>query len=100
MNSSELRSAFSLSGIFALRMLGLFLILPIFSLHARDLPNGDDATLVGITIGVYGMVQAFFHIPLGILSDKIGRRLEVIGGLFLFVLGAVIAASHDDLYWI
>jgi len=100
MNSSELRSAFSLSGIFALRMLGLFLILPIFSLHARGLPNGDDATLVGITIGVYGMVQAFFHIPLGILSDKVGRRLVVIGGLFLFVLGAVIAASHDDLYWI
>ena len=100
MNPSELRSAFSLSGIFALRMLGLFLILPIFSLHARSLPHGDDATLVGITIGVYGMVQAFFHMPLGILSDKIGRRIVVIGGLCLFVLGAVIAASHDDLYWI
>ncbi len=100
MNSSELRSSLSLSGIFALRMLGLFLILPIFSLHAHSLPDGDNATLVGITIGIYGMVQAFFHIPLGILSDKIGRRMIVVGGLSLFVLGAVIAASHDDLYWI
>ncbi len=100
MNSSELRSSLSLSGIFALRMLGLFLILPIFSLHARGLPNGDNATLVGLTIGIYGMVQAFFHIPLGILSDRVGRRVVVIAGLSLFVLGAIIAASHDDLYWI
>ena len=100
MNSSELRSSLSLSGIFSLRMLGLFLILPIFSLHARGLPNGDNATLVGLTIGIYGMVQAFFHIPLGILSDKVGRRIIVIGGLGLFVIGAIVAASHDDLYWI
>ena len=100
MNSSELRSSLSLSGIFSLRMLGLFLILPIFSLHAHGLPNGDNATLVGLTIGIYGMVQAFFHIPLGILSDKVGRRIIVIGGLGLFVIGAIVAASHDDLYWI
>jgi predicted MFS family arabinose efflux permease len=100
MNPSELRSSLSLSGIFALRMLGLFLILPIFSLHAHSLPNGDNAILVGLTIGIYGMVQAFFHIPLGILSDRVGRRAVVIGGLSLFVIGAVIAASHDDLYWI
>jgi predicted MFS family arabinose efflux permease len=100
MNSSELRSALSLSGIFALRMLGLFLILPIFSLHAHGLPHGDDATLVGFTIGMYGMVQALLHIPLGVLSDRWGRRSIVIGGLCFFVLGAMIAASHDDLYWI
>lgn len=100
MNPSELRSSLSLSGIFALRMLGLFLILPIFSLHAHSLPNGDNAILVGLTIGIYGMVQAFFHIPLGILSDRVGRRAVVIGGLSLFVIGAIIAASHDDLYWI
>jgi predicted MFS family arabinose efflux permease len=100
MNSSELRSSLSLSGIFALRMLGLFLILPIFSLHAHGLPHGDNAALVGLTIGIYGMVQAFFHIPLGILSDKVGRRVIVISGLGLFVMGAIVAASHDDLYWI
>lgn len=100
MNSFELRSALSLAGIFALRMLGLFLILPIFSLHARGLPGGDDATLVGLALGIYGMVQAFFHIPLGLLSDRIGRRAVVVGGLVMFVLGAEIAASHDDLTWI
>ena len=100
MNSFELRSALSLASIFALRMLGLFLILPIFSLHAKGLPGGDDATLVGLALGIYGMVQAFFHIPLGLLSDRIGRRAVVVGGLVMFVLGAEIAASHDDLYWI
>jgi predicted MFS family arabinose efflux permease len=100
MNSSELRSSLSLASIFALRMLGLFLILPIFSLHARGLPGGDNATLVGFTIGIYGMVQAFFHIPLGILSDRVGRRSVVLAGLCLFILGAIIAASHDNLYWI
>jgi predicted MFS family arabinose efflux permease len=100
MNSFELRSALSLAGIFALRMLGLFLILPIFSLHARGLPGGDDATLVGLALGIYGMVQAFFHIPLGLLSDRIGRRAVVVGGLVMFVIGAEIAASHDDLTWI
>jgi predicted MFS family arabinose efflux permease len=100
MNSSELRSSLSLTSIFALRMLGLFLILPIFSLHAHSLPGGDQATLVGLTIGIYGMVQAFFHIPLGILSDRVGRRRVVMGGLCLFIIGAAIAASHDDLYWI
>lgn len=100
MNSIELRSALSLAGIFALRMFGLFLILPVFSIHAKGLPGGDNATLVGLALGVYGMVQAFFHIPLGILSDRIGRRAVVVGGLVLFVLGAEVAASHDDLTWI
>lgn len=100
MNSFELRSALSLASIFALRMLGLFLILPIFSIHAKGLPGGDNATLVGLALGIYGMVQAFFHIPLGLLSDRIGRRGVVVGGLVLFVLGAEIAAFKDDLLWI
>lgn len=100
MNSFELRSALSLASIFALRMLGLFLILPIFSLHAKGLPGGDDATLVGLALGIYGMVQAFLHIPLGLLSDRIGRRAVVVGGLVMFVVGAEVAGSHDDLYWI
>lgn len=100
MNSFELRSALSLAGIFALRMLGLFLILPIFSIHAKTLPGGENATLVGLALGVYGMVQAFFHIPLGLLSDRIGRRGVVVGGLVLFVIGAEIAAFKDDLTWI
>ena len=100
MNPSELRASLALSSIFALRMLGLFLILPIFSLHAKGLPDGDNATLVGLTMGIYGMVQAFFHIPLGLLSDRYGRRVIVVFGLSLFIIGALIAASHDDLWWI
>lgn len=100
MNPSELRASLALSSIFALRMLGLFLILPIFSLHAKGLPDGDNATLVGLTMGIYGMVQAFFHIPLGLLSDRYGRRVIVAFGLSLFIIGALIAASHDDLWWI
>jgi predicted MFS family arabinose efflux permease len=81
-------------------MLGLFLIIPIFSLHAKNLPNGDNATLVGLTIGIYAMVQAVLHIPLGILSDRYGRKTIVALGLSLFIIGALVAASHDDLYWI
>ena len=100
MNPSELRSTLALCGIFALRMLGLFLILPIFTLYAKNLTHGDNATLVGFTIGVYGMVQACLHIPLGILSDHYGRKRVVACGLVLFVVGALVAASHDDFYWI
>ena len=100
MERSELRAALALSGIFALRMLGLFLILPVFSMHARSLPGGEHATLVGLALGIYGIVQACLHIPLGMLSDRYGRRPVVAIGLILFVIGALIAASHDDLIWI
>ncbi|MEO0047277.1 MAG: hypothetical protein RLZZ410_236 [Pseudomonadota bacterium] len=100
MEKTELRSALSLAGIFALRMLGLFLILPVFSMHAKGLSGGDQATLVGLALGIYGFVQACLHIPLGMLSDRYGRRPIVVIGLILFVLGAVVAASHDDLVWI
>jgi MFS family permease len=100
MEKTELRSALSLAGIFALRMLGLFLILPIFSMHAKGLSGGDQALLVGLALGVYGFVQACLHIPLGMLSDRFGRRPIVVLGLILFVIGALIAASHDDLVWI
>ena len=100
MEKSELRASLALAGIFALRMLGLFLILPVFSVHAKSLSGGDQALLVGLALGIYGFVQACLHIPLGMLSDKYGRRPVVVFGLVLFVLGAFIAASHDDLMWI
>jgi MFS family permease len=100
MEKTELRASLALAGIFALRMLGLFLILPVFSMHAKGLPGGDQALLVGLALGVYGLVQACLHIPLGMLSDRYGRRPVVVAGLLLFVLGAVIAGSQDDLMWI
>ncbi len=100
MNPSELRSTLALAGIFGLRMLGLFLLLPVFSLHARGLPGGEHAFWVGLALGIFNIVQACFYIPLGRLSDRIGRKPVVFWGLSLFVAGALIAASHDDLLWI
>lgn len=93
MSREEIRASTSLASIFALRMLGLFLILPIFALHAKTLPDGGNATLVGMAMGMYGLAQAFAQIPFGIASDKFGRKPIIIIGLILFVLGAVIAAA-------
>ena len=100
MNPSELRSTLALAGIFGLRMLGLFLLLPVFSIHARGLPGGEHALWVGLTLGIFNIVQACFYIPLGSLSDRIGRKPVVLWGLFLFVAGALICAAQDNLLWI
>jgi predicted MFS family arabinose efflux permease len=100
MNPSELRSTLALAGIFGLRMLGLFLLLPVFSVHARGLPGGEHAFWVGLTLGIFNIVQACFYIPLGRLSDRIGRKPVVLWGLSLFVAGALICAAKDDLLWI
>lgn len=100
MNSSELRSTLALAGIFGLRMLGLFLLLPVFSIHAHGLPGGEHALWVGLTLGIFNIVQACFYIPLGRLSDRIGRKPVVLWGLSLFVAGALICAAKDDLLWI
>lgn len=100
MNPSELRSTLALAGIFGLRMLGLFLLLPVFSIHAHGLPGGEQALWVGLTLGIFNIVQAFFYIPLGRLSDRIGRKPVVLWGLSLFVAGALICAAQDDLLWI
>ena len=100
MNPSELRSTLALAGIFGLRMLGLFLLLPVFSIHARGLPGGEHALWVGLTLGIFNIVQACFYIPLGRLSDRIGRKPVVLWGLSLFVAGALICAAQDDLLWI
>jgi predicted MFS family arabinose efflux permease len=100
MNPSELRSTLALAGIFGLRMLGLFLLLPVFSIHARGLSGGEHALWVGLTLGIFNIVQAFFYIPLGRLSDRIGRKPVVLWGLSLFVAGALICAARDELLWI
>ena len=81
-------------------MLGLFLLLPVFSIHARGLPGGEHALWVGLTLGIFNIVQACFYIPLGRLSDRIGRKPVVLWGLSLFVAGALICAAKDDLLWI
>ncbi|WMW82570.1 MFS transporter [Undibacterium cyanobacteriorum] len=95
MTSSEIRAGLSLASIFALRMLGLFMMLPIFVLHAKSLADGSSDSLIGMALGIYGITQACLQLPFGIASDKYGRKPVIVFGLILFVLGAVIAAlSH------
>ena len=97
MTSLESRAAFSLAGIFSLRMLGLFLILPVFALYAEEL-QGVTPVLVGLAIGAYGLTQALLQIPFGMLSDRIGRKPVIIGGLIIFAIGSVVAAMSDSIW--
>jgi MFS family permease len=100
MTPTELRSSMSLASIFALRMLGMFLILPVFAVHAKTLPGGNNATLVGLALGIYGLTQSFGQIPFGAASDKYGRKRIIIIGLILFALGSFIAAAATDMTWV
>ncbi len=97
MTSAERRASAGLAGIFALRMLGLFLILPVFAIQARGVP-GATPLLIGLAIGAYGLTQALLQIPFGMLSDRIGRKPVILGGLILFILGSVVAAMAVDIY--
>ncbi len=96
MNSTERRAVFSLAGIFALRMLGLFSILPVFALYAVDL-NGATPFLIGLALGAYGLTQAIFQIPFGVWSDRIGRKPVIAFGLVVFALGSLVAAVSDSI---
>ncbi len=100
MTPAERRTGASLAGIFGLRMLGLFLILPVFAIHARGLPGGDSLTLVGLALGIYGLTQACLQIPFGMASDRFGRKPVIIAGLLLFAVGSAIAAMSTDIYWV
>jgi MFS family permease len=97
MTGSEKRAAVGLSAIFALRMLGLFLILPVFALHAKDLV-GTTPLLTGLAVGAYGLTQALLQIPFGMISDRIGRKPVIFVGLALFTIGSVIAAMSVSIY--
>ena len=99
MSHDEKRAGVSLASIFALRMLGLFLILPVFAIHARTIPGGDDMLLVGIALGAYGLTQAMFQIPFGMASDAVGRKKVIVIGLLLFALGSAVAALAPDIWW-
>ena len=99
MTRDEKRAGASLAAIFALRMLGLFLILPVFAVHAKTIPGGDNLTLVGIALGAYGLTQAIFQIPFGLASDAFGRKRVIIIGLLLFAAGSAVAAMATDIWW-
>ena len=98
MNSTELRAGVSLAGVFGLRMLGLFLILPVFALHAPSLAGGDNLTLVGVALGAYGLSQAILQIPFGMASDRWGRKRVIYIGLAIFAAGSFLAAAADDIW--
>lgn len=97
MNTTELRASTGLAIIFFLRMLGLFLILPVFVLYAGDLTDATP-TLIGVAFGIYGLTQALFQVPFGMLSDRIGRKPVITIGLLIFALGSVIAGSADSIW--
>ena len=97
MSASERRATLSLASIYALRMLGLFLILPVLSLFSEQLENSTPA-LIGWAIGVYGLSQAVFQIPFGLISDYVGRKKIIIFGLLLFAAGSVVAAASNSIY--
>ncbi|MEO3677826.1 MFS transporter [Rheinheimera sp. FR7-31] len=97
LNSLEKRSALALALVFSSRMLGLFMLLPVFALYGQQL-QGFSPLWIGLAIGAYGLTQAILQIPLGWLSDRIGRKPVMLGGLALFALGSVVAALADSVY--
>src|SRR3990170_279050 len=98
MTRTELRAGASLAAIFGLRMLGLFLILPVFAIHARHYAGGDNLTLVGIALGAYGLTQAILQIPFGMPSARWGRKPVIYAGLVIFAAGSFLAAGADDIW--
>ncbi|HGM1797531.1 TPA: MFS transporter, partial [Neisseria gonorrhoeae] len=94
----EWRASTTLSGVYALRMLGMFLVLPVLAIYAASLPGAEDnKTLVGLAMGIYGLTQALLQLPLGIASDKFGRKKTIYVGLVVFAAGSFLAAAADTL---
>ncbi|WP_235011942.1 MFS transporter [Spiribacter roseus] len=97
MNGAERRATAGLATIFGLRMLGLFLILPVFALYGPQL-DGATPALIGLAIGAYGLTQAILQIPFGMLSDRIGRRPVIVFGLLIFAVGSGVAAEAETIH--
>ncbi|HDZ57959.1 MAG TPA: MFS transporter [Pseudomonas xinjiangensis] len=93
---AERRAAVSLAAVFAFRMLGLFMVLPVLATYGRAL-QGATPLLIGVAIGAYGFTQAFLQIPFGMLSDRVGRKPVIVGGLILFAIGGLVAAQADSI---
>ena len=100
MTATERRASLSLASIFALRMLGLFLVLPVFALEAARYPGGDDPARVGLAMGIYGLTQACLQIPFGFASDWWGRKPVIVAGLIMFAVGSFVSAWAPDLHWL
>ncbi len=100
MNALEIRATVGLALIYALRMIGMFMILPVFALYAHGLPVPATDFQIGLAIGIYGLVQATLQVPLGMASDRFGRKPIIVIGMLLFALGSFVAGASDDLFWI
>lgn len=98
LSRTEVRATAGLAAIYGLRMLGMFIILPVFAFYAEHLPGGDNYTLIGIALGAYGLTQAILQVPFGWLSDRIGRKPVIYMGLILFAIGSFVAAAASDIY--
>lgn len=100
MTPLERRASGSLATIFAARMLGLFLVLPVFALEAARYPGGGDPALIGLAMGIYGLTQGILQIPFGMASDRFGRKRTIVFGLLVFAAGSFIAAAAPTLTWL
>lgn len=96
----ERQASTSLALLFAVRMLGLFLLTPVFADAAKTLVDGDNPLMIGIAIGAYGLTQSLMQIPMGLLSDRFGRRSVVIFGMLLFVIGGIVCALAPSVTWV
>jgi MFS family permease len=96
----ERRASLSLAAIFALRMLGLFLVLPVFALEAAKYPGGEDPARIGLAMGIYGLTQGVLQIPFGMASDRFGRKRVIALGLLVFAAGSFVAALASSLDWL
>jgi MFS family permease len=98
MSRDEIRAGASLAGVYGLRMLGLFFILPVFAVHAAKIKGGDDLALVGIALGAYGLAQGILQIPFGMASDRWGRKPVLYVGLLIFAAGSFLGIAADDIW--
>ncbi|EGZ46673.1 MFS transporter [Neisseria wadsworthii] len=97
MYPEEWRASTSMAWVYALRMLGMFLVLPVLALHAAELADAENKTQIGLAMGIYGLTQALFQLPLGMASDKFGRKKIIYLGLIVFAAGSFLAAWAESL---
>jgi len=100
MTPIERRSSVWLASIYGLRMLGMFIILPVFAVYAERLPGGQNHALIGLALGAYGLTQALLQLPFGMASDHLGRKRVIYAGLVLFAIGSFWAAAASDIYMV
>src|SRR5271156_6478770 len=96
MEKQELRAASSLAAVFSVRLLGLFMIYPVFAAYAQNLSCATPY-LIGEALGIYGLTQGLLQIPFGLLSDRVGRKSVIVAGLILFGIGSAVAALSTSI---